>query len=224
MILWIVLFITVLIISFLLALHSMRDYQEIPSPSRYGLFLIRNPKALNTRVINNFHEDFLKHNLVLSFERLFKGNQSTLLIFGPREIADLYDMLDLLELEDYTDLNPGRISAWEVGVREGKGESEKGKRIFENLSGLQAEEHFWWQVGLSGSMRPEIRAVFLSDDIQRRKLLTDELQNLAPAQLFPLPKAFSNHQLLNFYQKRSYKRGNKNPKLTPEEILNLISI
>lgn len=237
MILWILLFVGVVILSFLLALQSMRDYQEIPPRSRYGLFLIRNPRALTAGVLNHLAQDFLETNQLISFERLFKGNKSTLLIFGPRELFNLYDMLELLELEDYTDVNWERISAWEVGVKEGKGESldfardksEKGKGIFENLSGLQEEEHFWWQLVLSGSFKPErcffeIRAVLLSDDIQRKKLLTEELQNLAPGNLFTLPKAFSNQQLLDFYQKRSLKRDNKNPSLKPEEVLNLISI
>lgn len=218
MILWLLL-LFVVVISFLLALRSMRDYQEIPSQSQYGLFLIRNPKALNTRILNNLYEDFLKRNLILSFERLFKGHQSTLLIYGPKELANLYDMLDLLELEDYTIVNINHISVWEIGI---KGRVEDG--VFKNMPQLNESEHFWWQVVLSRSMRPEIRVILLSDDIQRRKLLTDELQNLAPDKLFTLPKAFSNEDLLNFYQKRSYKRDNKNPNLSPEKLLNLIAI
>ncbi|TSC86852.1 MAG: Uncharacterized protein G01um10147_727 [Microgenomates group bacterium Gr01-1014_7] len=232
MILWIVLFIVIVAISFLLALRSMKDYQEIPSESQYALFLIRNPKALNSRILTNLAEDFLKRNLILSFERLFKGNKSTLLIFGPKLLADLYDMLDLLELEDYTDVSSDRISAWEVGIKEGKGESldyardkrVKGKGVFVNFPQLNESEHFWWQVLISRAFKPQIRAIVVSDSQSRRKQLLEELEKLAPHKLYKLPKVFSDSQILEFYKNRSYAVANENPHLTPDEILSLIKI
>lgn len=109
MVLWIVLFILVLAISFILALKSMTDYQEVPKGDN-GLFLIRQTKQL---------KDLLDASTNIVLERLFKGKQAALVVFGPRQIVEKYkNHLDLVELEDYTNVDKDQVVAWEIGIKE----------------------------------------------------------------------------------------------------------
>jgi len=218
MIVWLFVLAIVLAASFLLALRSMRDYQEIPGEDEgYSLFLIRKPQEINVEILKQLHDSFLKSGQMLSFERLFKGNKSALVIYGPRSLTSVLRMLDLLELEDYTEVSPEQVLAWEMGVR-------KGQAVFEGFPQLRESEHFWWQVLLSRSFKPQIRAVVVSLDAQRRQEVSSLIENIAPDQLVRLPKGFSNAELLDFYQKRSFKKDNGNPHLSPEEVLKLIKI
>lgn len=210
MILWLVLFVLVIAISFILAIRSMRDYQEIPPQEKYGLFLVRKPQAL--AIILNA----LNPGLFISLERLFKGSQSTLVMFAPVNLGIRYKTeLDLLELEDYTNVPVSQISAWEVGIK------EKGK-LFEGMPPFSETEQFWWQVTFSSLFQPQIRAVLIAQ--HRRDTLANVLQKLAPGRLVKLPKAYSNETMLEFYQKRSFKKDSKNSTLRPEEILQLVAI
>lgn len=211
MILWILLAVCVVAISFVLAIKSMRDYQEIPSGN--SLFLIRQSKEL-LRQLNKIYDDLARSNLSLSFERLFRGNQSALAVFGPTEILTKYkNSLDLLELEDYTNVSNNEISAWEVGFRNGK--------LFGNLPTLSDDEQFWWQVIVwvdKGQpmlkFQCQIRAILLTPDLERSKLLTHSLQNLA---------SDSNAQLIDFYKRRSWQKVD-NPALDSAQLLDLILI
>ena len=119
MILWIVLFVLVVSISYVLAAKSMRDFTHIPdSQKEYGLYLIRNPSALNKHFLDSLIDYLVKSGAYISFERLFKGNKSTLVIFGPKILLAKYDdILNILELEDYTDVEIEHITAWEAGVK-----------------------------------------------------------------------------------------------------------
>ena len=219
MILWVLLFIGIVIISFILALRSMRDYQEIPRSTHYGLFLIRKPQELSG-VFNLLSDEYLKAGQLLSFERLFKGSKSALVMFGPISLPKTAGQLDLLELEDYTDVDPAHIAIWEMGIREG-GEWEK---IFNTIPPLLNDDQIWWQVVLSSALQPQIKVVVLSKETSRRENLSKAIENLAPDQLFRLPKGFTNAQLLDFYQKRSFKNDSYSNNLTWEEVLKLIVI
>lgn len=219
MILWVLLFIGVVVVSLLLALRSMRDYQEIPESLSYGLFLIRKPKVI-TEVFNLLHDEYLKAGKILSFERLFKGTKSTLVIFGPRSLLKKANKLDLLELEDYTEIDSGQISIWEVGIRS----AGKREKIFTRIPPLLNDDQIWWQVVLSRSFKPQIKVVVLSKDPSRRENLSRAVENLAPDKLFRLPKGFTNALLLDFYQKRSFKNDNQSNNLSAEEVLGLIVI
>src|SRR3989338_5569825 len=105
MILWLALFILVIAISFILALGSMREYQEIPLKSKeeYGLFLIRNIVNLDAALLESLREHIAKDGLLLSIERLFRGQKAALTIFGPKRILENFKAeLSLLELDDYS--------------------------------------------------------------------------------------------------------------------------
>ncbi len=218
MILWIVLFVLVVAISFILAAKSMKDFREIPANEQYGLFLIRKSQELNAQLLNLIQRDLLVSNSVISFERLFRGGKSALVIYGPKPLLFKYlQNLDLLELEDYTNVNPAQISAWEVGIK-GKGQ------VFENLPEFPQSEQFWWQIIISSSFKIQVRAIVISEDDVKRHSLTQTLHNLAPEKIIKLPKAYSNEQILEFYKTRSFKKDEKNPVLKAEDIIHLLSI
>ncbi|EKD84968.1 MAG: hypothetical protein ACD_38C00123G0003, partial [uncultured bacterium] len=88
MILWLILFLLIIGISFILAFRSMKDYQEIPKASKveYGLFLIRRTDSFDAGVLGSIGKFMLDNSLIISLERLFKGNKAALTIFGPKEI------------------------------------------------------------------------------------------------------------------------------------------
>ncbi len=222
MILWIMLFVLVVAISFVLAIQSMWDYQEVPVQSKYGLFLVRNSLALTPQVLTSIKEDYLKPGLIISFERLFKGSQSTLVMFSTRELGNAYkNILNLLELEDYSKVDM-QVFAWEMAVKKSSPESLS-ISYFENFPVLSEADQFWWQVVFSSTLQPQIRAVVVSPDSTGREKLAENLQNLATDRLTKIPKAFSNAQLLEFYQKRNFKQTKGQP-LKTEEILKLIQI
>lgn len=235
MILWIALFLLVLAISFVLAVQSMKDYQEIPSQTgeEYGVFLIRKPVFFTHDILTKLHQDCLDSGLVISFERLVKGAKSALVVYGPKRLLGSHtNTLDLLELEDYVfQTSPGDISAWEVGMKvAGQTSAEDVKNYFKKFPPLSEGEQFWWQLVLAPeksvsdkkSFQAQIRAVLLSPDQIKRTNLAQTLQNLVPEKLIKLPKAFSDAQIIDFYQKRSLRKDGKNPLLESKEILQLL--
>jgi len=209
MILWIALFVLVVALSYVLAAKSMRDYQEIPSDAgEYGLFLIRNRGGLTSGLLHSIHDELLSSGLNISFERVFKGNESALLVFGPQNLlAKFNHILNLLELEDYTNID--NTLAWEIEIK------ESGQKIFGNLPPLLDQEQFWWQLVLwvnkskpmsSKLFHGQIRAVLKSEDPLKRKNVSQKLQNI------------------DFYQKRSFQKKAKNNSFNSMEIIQLISI
>ena len=228
MILWVVLFVLIVAISFVLAARSMRDFTEIPNKDEeYSLFLIRQPQKLNTKLLESIHNDLAHSKSIISFERLFKGNKSALVVFGPKKLlVTQQNLLDLLELEDYTNINVENISAWEVGIKNNRSLDfpRDAQKILTNLPQLLENDQFWWQLVISSEFRVQIRTVVVSDNQTRRDSLTQALQALAPETIIKLPKAFSNTQLLDFYKIRSFTKDSKNPTLISEEILQMLSI
>ncbi len=222
MILWVVLFVLVIAISFVLAAQSMRDYSEIPEKGRdYGLFLIRNTQGLTEQVLSSIRSELSESKAIISFERLFKGKKSALVVFGPRQLVlNHKTSLDVLELEDYTSVDITHISAWEVGVKK---DTEVSEKVFSNFPQLFEHEQFWWQVILSSPFKPQITGVLVTSDPNRKHTLTQSLQHMSP-QLHKLPKAFSNPQLLEFYEKRAARKDNRGHHLKEQEILRLVLI
>lgn len=224
MILWVVLFVLVVAISFVLATQSMKDFAEIPEDSEYGLFLIRNTQGLTGGFLTSIQADLKQLGVVISFERLIKGSKTALVVFAPKQMILRYtDFLNLLELEDYTNLKVEDISAWEVSVKNPQLLKTE-QKIFNNMPQLENQEQFCWQIILSSELKPQITAILVSDDPARKKHLSLDLHNLAPQNLTKLPKAYSNAQLLKFYQERSFKKDNKHQSLQPEDIVKLLLV
>lgn len=217
MILWVILFVLVLGISFILAAKSMRDFSEsLTEDSKYGLFLIRKTEHLTSHLLESIRSEHKLANFLVSFERLFKGTQSALVIFGVKKLLEKHkNTLDLLELEDYTNVDASHVSAWEVGIR-GKGNNQK---IFVNLPKILETEQFWWQLICPPNSKVQITAVIISPDKTNRDNLSRVCQKLAPDRLIKLPQAFSSLQILEFYQKRSIRTNSLNPALSSEEML-----
>lgn len=229
MILWLVLFVLVVATSFVLAMQSMHDYHESPknSAAEYGLFLIRNVAGLTWQVLDSIHSQIIKEGFVISLERIIKGSKAALVIFGPKNVlTQLSPQLNLLELEDYTEVNTQHTTAWEVGIKDNLSTERKINNFFSNFPVLTQAEQFWWQLVLqakpSALFQSHIRAVVFSYDSKRREKLSQVLQNLPQGHLIKVPKPYVSGQIVQFYQQRSLGQENTNPVLTTEEILKLL--
>lgn len=191
MILWIVLFILIVPLSYALALKSMKEFVQTPEVDT-SLYLIRNKHKFSEALRLILHE-LQSSNLSIAFERLFKGKRSALVVFGPKKLLEKsVPILDLLELEDYTNVDVNSISAWETG--------EKPKKLPE----LKDDEQMWWQLILWGNLYAQIRCILVSQALPG------------------LPKASSNGQLLDSYKKRSFKKEESQKSLNPEEIKEIL--
>lgn len=104
------------IISFFLARQSLRDYQEMPKEHlSYGSFLIRNRSRFDEDFLSELFKKAKKEEVVISFERLFKGKDTALTVYAPGDLIGQFNYLDLLELEDYTDkVDVNNCLAWEM--------------------------------------------------------------------------------------------------------------
>lgn len=235
MILWLILFLLIVGVSFILAFRSMKDYQEIPQASKveYGLFLIRQTGRFDTHTLDLLGRLILDEGLIISLERLFKGKQVALTIYGPKKIMDKFTQdLNLLELEDYMqDVVSQDISIWELGVRDSKKLDFSGaNNIFQNLSGLGNEDQFFWQIMLSAkkgdslSFQTQIRAVIYTKDTLRRKQLASALENVKVGELTKIPKPFSGEQMMNFYKLRSLGKDSNGPILDSRGVMQLLKV
>ncbi len=160
---WAILFIVVVIISAVLALRSLKDYQETPLQNLgYGIFYIRNLKNFSLDTLKKIYQFSLKNDCLISFERLFKGKESVLIIFAPRSITSLFPELSFLELEDYLipakqQLNPSldmggkkinlnQVLPW---IIESKNNSKKPlivKQGFLKQIDIKDNQRFFWQI------------------------------------------------------------------------------
>lgn len=227
MILWLLLFLLVIGISFILAFRSMRDYQEIPQKVNvdYSLFLIRQVKTFDVKILDTIRQEVLVKGKIVSFERLLKGSETALTVFGPKNILCRFqNELNLLELEDYAaEFTDSAVSVWEVGVKEAaKLNHDHFSDIFSNLPKLEPDEHFFWQVIISKD-QVQIRAAVSSRDPIRKKILASA-QNLNAGGLVKIPKPFSNKQMIEFYKTRSFSKDNSGLILDSAGIMRLLKV
>ncbi|MDO8570123.1 MAG: hypothetical protein Q7R97_00875 [Candidatus Daviesbacteria bacterium] len=217
MLIWIILFFAVLIASFILALKSMGDYQDQPLGLglKYSLFLIKNPTALNTSLLEEIYHESLKNNAIITLEKLFNGDKNALVIFAPKRLTDkLNTTLDLLELEDYSLKEVSNFHALEIGSK------NLSPKILEQdfhfkLSELQEGEQLWWQIVLKPKVinrqcknkevyfQTVIRVILLTADKAKEQELDEILSTKGKdLGLIVLPQAYSGIELLKFYQQR----------------------
>lgn len=205
----------------------MRDFTEDPSENKdYSLFLIRHRQGLSEQLFHLIHDELSHSGLSISFERLFKGGESALVVFGPKGLLHkLSKSLDLLELEDYTNIKED-IGAWELGISHKEQQTLTGV-----IPILSAQEQFWWQLVLwadkksthSKVFHSQLRCLVVSSEGAKRKNLSQVLPNLPKDWLVKLPKAFSNEQLSDFYKKRSFQKRGQTV-INYKEILQLLWI
>lgn len=212
----------VVLVSFLLALYSMKDFHTKPNPSEYGIFLIRSKDSLNIELFSSILAQAARTNSLISLERLFKGEKKAWVVYGPKKILLTYkEQLNLLELEDYTNVDINNLSIWEVGVR-------SIKDFKEDLPKLSDSDQFWFQIvlklkgkNLKNLIPVQLRLVLNSPDPYRLKELTENTQKNLENLLPKLPKPFSKLLLFEFYQTRSFiKEDGKEIKLKAADVLN----
>lgn len=108
-----VIFLAILGFSLFLALKSMKGFipeKKIPSS---GVFLVRKQEAFTPEVIKKLYLFSLQKKSRFSLERLFKGRESALVLWGPLELLGSFPELDLLHLEDYADNKLLSSFVWE---------------------------------------------------------------------------------------------------------------
>ncbi len=146
------LFVVIIVISFVLALRSMRNYLESPKHFKapYAVYLIQKPQMLDAKMVEELYKAVLPSRSILSFERLFKGSRRALVLFGPTEtLSKFSDTLGLLELEDYTKrATLANITGWEVGGKFSEKNSIKVPHLIHEIPPLEDNEEFWWQLCL----------------------------------------------------------------------------
>lgn len=234
MLIWVVLFLVVMGVSFVLAFRSMSDYREVPTSSvPFSVFLVGDPQALTLGNLQKLGEAFLRENLIFSFERLFKGPKRALVVFGPVGVLQPYlQELKLTEIEDYSRTVTGNVKAWEVGKKSPNAPIGS-LDISSRVPTLKEDEEFWWQVVLKPKANQQftatIRAVFKGSDEGRLIKLQEELFNIGkPQDLSVLPQAYPSEQVIKFYQDRSLLLGPASKKvqltLLAEEIHSLLGL
>lgn len=203
-----ILFIIIVLISLALAYFSMRDFEEGPEDfgPENGLFLIRKPNPLDPWLLDYLYKIMRQEGVIVSLERLFKGSESALVLYGPKKaILSLSEFLDLLELEDYVEASDPLI--WQTGAKK----ISKGQKITESLFSdfpkLEIGEYVWFQLTLQAEDRRkhfkgQIRTIVVVADPKRKKLLGELLQT--PKNFFKkMPVPYSSTQMMEFYKKRS---------------------
>lgn len=238
MVIWIILFAVTFAISLFLAYRSMSDYYEQAShfPVPYSQYLVGSPEALTAEVLYRLHQSAYDGRLILSFERLFKGNRRALVVFGPTTLLhSLVEPLKLTELEDYSrkvdkeEVKEGRVVTWGVGRKKVLNEPLMADNLFENMPELLESEEFWWQVVVQpkGSKKEEhfeatVRAVLTAGNSRRGQVLKDELSKIGNVEgLAELPKAHSTEEFLKLYQERALPKE-YTMTVNPEEVLSLV--
>lgn len=236
MIVWIILFLLVILISFILALRSMRHYRERPVNLgvNFGLYLIQNPVGLTGELINSLALEIGPKGAVLSFERLFKGQRRALLVYGPANLLSTQStQLGLLELEEYTN-KPGPYSlAFEVGERVNSKFNPQGFHLMTEGFELADNEQIWWQVVTKPQTNSSevvfnsiIRVVIQAGEESRLSQIQARLLlNIAEANLTRLPRTQSSTKTLEYYSDRAvynqFSKGEYLP-LSSDDLFGLI--
>ncbi len=178
---WVILFIIIFVSSTYLAWKSMKDFQEVPiSNFGYTLFLIRNPHSLD---LDKLYKFALDGDFIFSLERLFKGEESALVIYAPNHLANSLQELDLVPLEDYlsppqTPPNPKTVSVNDSYTWMIEPKIENGldiKQDFLKEPPLNESNRFFWQIvaspinGITHKFQVTIRAT-VTETIPQKKI------------------------------------------------------
>lgn len=209
----------------------MKDFEEAPEDfgGKVGLFLIRNTQALDSNIFGLLHQQTTQAGQIISLERLVRGGESALVIYGPNGVLQhLNPTLALLELEDYSKNIGSKVLAWEMKLK-----SPHPGSIFSDFPKLEDREQVWYQLLLQAQkgkskdpmdklFRAQIRVAVLSDDLKRGKLIAEILQQ-SKGSLSKLPQAFSTRQIMDFYKRRSMI-GRGYFKLKADEVVRIWSL
>ncbi len=216
---WLLVIAGIIVVSFILALRSMKNYQEIP-PSRYpyGIFLIQNPQNLQNGVLNKLYDFSLEANAIVSLEKLYKGSEFAIVIFAPHNIIQFIPELELLEIEDYLQKDdktndPKKASVDEIIVWSLNPKNEAEIEIPQTFLAdfvLEESQQLFWQLVLAPHKKEQhfqvnIRVMVVDGDVHKRIELARNLSNYLQTST-NLTKKESTHSLsslYNSYQKRA---------------------
>lgn len=209
MLIWVFLFLLNITVSFYLAWRSMKNYRQRPHHFRTdsGVFLVQNPTLFNQELLENLMESAKSQGIIISFERLFKGNKNALVLFGPSGFLSAYKgPLLLLELDDYSQKftqDTQGLLVWEMITRD-LPQNPIHISVQDNLD-LAPHEQFWWQIILQPSSGEYvIRAVVLAQNDKRAASLHSHLATqLESASLIPLPRTNKRAGMVGFYKDRA---------------------
>ncbi len=219
MIFLIPLFGAVVCISFLLAYWSMKDFKVMPKGAKtnYALFLIRNTKALTPEILQAIILG--QKDSIISLERLFKGSEAALAIYAPTDsLSPFFQSLDLLELEDYVNIEDSSISLWEVGFN-AKNKPKINQMPFSVLK-LRPDEQIWVQLLIKG-VSSQIRIASVAASPLRRKEI---LEAFVKGPLVKIPKPYSAEKVHKFYALRSMTIDQFSLKLDLSEAIKIVSL
>jgi len=179
---WLIIILAIIVVSFFLALRSMRTYKEVPTTKvPYGLFLIKNEQLLlENGVMNKIYDFCLESNAIISLERLFNGNEKALVLYAPQNVGQFVPELSLLEIEDYLLKAPKtpqkKVLIDEAVVWSIKPKNEANitvKPSFLKELHLEQSQNFFWQIIMVASKQKfhfqvNIRAAIVESDVNKK--------------------------------------------------------
>ncbi len=237
---WIGLFFVVLIVSFFLAMRSMKNFQDLPTAHlEYSLFLLQNPENLTHSTLKKLHDFALQLDTLISLEKLTKGSQTVLTIFVPNQFITQFPELGLLELEDYISLEPEKdekkISKnealpWVIAPKNSKKDLQLNDSFFKKLS-LNEMQHFFWQIVLqplktNTNFQATIRAMVVEKIPAERVNVAKRIDSLIneTTGLIKEAKVASSGTIFESFAKRTIvPKEVSSFELNGEEVLKLLS-
>lgn len=222
MIIWPLLILAVIFLSYWLAKRSMNDYLDNPLGDS-GLFLIQNPREFSAQIL----ESVVQPNQIFSLERLYKGNQKALVIFGSKQIILKHPELNPLELEDYTSkIDDNHLQAWELGLKKGVKEMKRLPADFFHSLQLNPSEQLYFQIVFDKSYQVTIRVAVVSLDSTKRATLSKQVEDLIERHS-PLERKIrklSSSQIWQSFKKRAlYPKQIRKFILNPSAIRELLN-
>jgi hypothetical protein len=229
----------------------MKDYQEFPlAENLNGLFLIRNPLEFRIETLNKLHTLGINSDSYFSIEKLFKGKEAALLLYGPRVMTQLLPELNLMELEDYLDearknenplpLNPNSNKtnlneslSWMIESKNNQKKKLSVKREFFKLLELEPHQKVFWQIVVHPIKKNEgsnfqvtIRAMVAEPDPIKKIELAKKIDNEINSGTGLLKKAgdSSEQALFESFKRRSFVPKEISPFiLSSEEVYSLMA-
>lgn len=162
----------------------MKDYEEFPeSLSLNAIFFVGNPQNFTEESLKKLREFFANRKQFFSLERLNKGKERALVIFGPRDIVEILPELNLVEIEDYL-ADANQTLTWLV---EPKVNDKKPLHVSREIKDLEFGESqkFFIQIVCTPedergpeSFQSTIRVMVVDEDSIKKIVLAKELKQL----------------------------------------------
>ncbi len=219
---WFILGLLVIYLSFVLARKSLKNYQDMPSGEN-GLFLLRDLQYFDDVFLEKI---CMQTGSIFSLEKIYKGGQGALVLFAPKRVGEGIVGLSPLEIEDYTQkISEDRVQVWELNV--GKKKGAKHIHFLEGAN-LTLEEQAAFQIvfmpGEKGKIQVSMRILVSASDALKRSNIAKQIdKNMALSNQVRSKRKFSSKQVFGHFRKRSlYPKEVSKQFLTPQELLKLI--